>query len=150
MNPDTINLLQELLGKEKEKAITKLNTALEAKNQSEKQLISLIEQEASYNHLLNTKLQIGINNAEYLNYQHFLTNFQNTISHQRSVFLQNETVVINAQNILNKLHQKNMTYDILHAYNQKKQNIISNKQEQKLNDEFSLRKFFKNFLENQS
>ncbi|MFZ1874748.1 MAG: flagellar export protein FliJ [Chania sp.] len=145
--PSPLIILRDLAQDAVEQAAQQLGQARQAQQAAEQQLSLLLNYQDEYRHKLNSTLCDGMGSASWQNYQQFIGTLEQAIvQHRHHVLQWNEKVTHAAKHWQDKQQRLN-AFDALHTRALSAEQVLENKRDQKLMDEFAQRSAYRNLAQ---
>lgn len=135
-----LKMLFDLANEAVEVAMQNLAVANKALQESEQKGQMLAGYKQDYIAQYQQKLSQGVGKEQHLNYQQFLQNLQQVIDGQGDIVISARYERDKMQALLVEAQRKKMSYDVLIKRGDQKAALKALKQEQKLMDEFAMRR----------
>lgn len=142
--PSSLIILRDLAQNMAEQAAQQLGQARQAQQAAEQQLSMLLNYQDEYRHRLNTTLNDGMGSASWHNYQQFIGTLEQAIVQHRHQLLQWNEKVSQAVRHWQDKQQRLNAFDTLHTRALSAEQVLENKRDQKLMDEFAQRSTHRN------
>lgn len=132
-------ILRDLAQEAVEQAAQQLGQLRQAQQAAEKQLSMLLNYQDEYRKNLNTTLCDGIGYARWQNYQQFIGTLDQAIVQHRQLLSQCSDNVVQAVKQWQDKQQRLNAFATLHTRSLNAEQLLENKRDQKLMDEFAQR-----------
>ncbi|CAM4052341.1 flagellar export protein FliJ [Serratia silvae] len=132
-------ILRDLAQDAVEQAAQQLGQARQAQQAAEQQLAMLLNYQDEYRQKLNSTLSSGMGSASWQNYQQFIGTLEQAISQHRQQLLQWSEKVERAVKQWQDKQQRLNAFETLNTRALTAEQMLENKRDQKLMDEFAQR-----------
>ncbi|NLY64835.1 MAG: flagellar export protein FliJ [Alcaligenaceae bacterium] len=140
-NNKTFEMLHELAQRKLDDAGKAVGATEASITQARKQLEMLSGYKADYLQKLQARLQEGMNSTQYINFQNFITTLDEALIQQHGMITQLEKQAEQERAQWLEMRRETKSINSLIERNYRQQLIHSNRQEQKMNDEFAARAY---------
>ncbi|MCK6390571.1 MAG: flagellar export protein FliJ [Azonexus sp.] len=139
--PFSLQPLLEIMQNRTDEATRRLGQLIAAEQNARSRLEMLEQYRQEYADRLRENIAQGITRQALANYQDFLARIEEAIAQQSRAVSQSEANTVAGQQHWREQHTKMKAIDTLSIRHQNRERKLEDKQEQKLLDEYSTRKF---------
>ena len=140
VSSSALKMLFDLASEEVSLASKNMAVANNALKEAQKKGEMLQGYKQDYLDNFNQQLKQGLSKELHQNYQNFLQNLQQVVNGQDDVIISAQYECDKVREVLHAAQRKKMSYEVLIKRAEKKALAVANKKDQKLMDEFAMRR----------